>query len=965
MADPATFIPEAGPAITPPSFIPEESPSVATLMDTESQRRGIDRRFLSALLAAEGGGPGKEFGVLSVPTKSAADRTRVAANTIANNAERFEVAGGSAIGPDGKYTPEFIKFFSDIYAPIGAENDPTGLNKNHYPNLMAKYGQTETAQVPPSFIPDAPAEAPTPKPAEYISAPPSAFKSLMARAGIPAGAPLSAWGWPQYLAAALSPIGVPIAALGTGVDVAAKAAGIKPPPGYGLHKGPYGLSLGEQAEIVTPFIPLSKVAPFLRGVPPAERAKLRLTSEGFLTGRPAEESAAAAGPTIFQPKTVNAEQGAYVPGIVDRIFTKTKELLPQDYAVWREHPTSPVVTLADKALDHDMAQVLKELGKKPVWHKIDKMEDWVAIEQKAYNVADVTQDFQRGVAALPKEAREIAEYLHFKLRPMEKRAIEYFRESVFPEKEAIRIWPHVTEEAAKDVIKLEKRFQGMARDIRTGLGMFEKESPYATMAEGIANGAKYIDPRAAMWMRIWAGQKLVATHSFIEGLEKAGVIYKKAESALAATGKAIPVKGIPGGEWFARSVSEARFIRDHLTDPHRLGSLAKVTAIGNAVFRNINLWNPLPHYTKNMLYKYGLNSGNFTRLVPQTADYLKQAFPNSRVIQSLTAPFKTDPAMKALFDAYMPFDPRGKGAHQLFIEGLRGISGETLTQKMWRLANMPNQFSARTIFGAMDPSIKYARFKQYVTAGLHPQEAANQVNLDLIRYSRRSEALDMWRSMPFNFFAQWRLGTVVSLAKAIRHKPLQAMLFIGFIDSIREIMYRETGWWIHTPIDYIEAPIVRVLEGFAGSAREGAEVSAALTATTALFGPGGEYTGTFWGQLIKLATTGRIDMKALERAFWGLSLFLSPYGAKSEWDAYQKDQNPRHFVNIGMMFAAAAHDAVNYRPRRFGQIIPEAAWTRSQRVRSAESIQESRDLARRLHEQYSPGRTTIRQIVGE
>jgi hypothetical protein len=36
----------------------------------------------------------------------------------------------------GRYTDEFMRFFSGRYAPVGAANDPGGLNRHHAGNLL-------------------------------------------------------------------------------------------------------------------------------------------------------------------------------------------------------------------------------------------------------------------------------------------------------------------------------------------------------------------------------------------------------------------------------------------------------------------------------------------------------------------------------------------------------------------------------------------------------------------------------------------------------------------------------------------------------------------------------------------------------------------------------------------------------------------------------------------------------------
>lgn len=111
----------------------------AIILETAS-RFNIDARLLAALRRTENGGPGREFGVLSVSAPTYQEQANVAARTIANNLRRYKSAGNpDPIGTDGRVTPDFIRYFSAIYAPIGASNDPNKLNQNHVANLMGFY----------------------------------------------------------------------------------------------------------------------------------------------------------------------------------------------------------------------------------------------------------------------------------------------------------------------------------------------------------------------------------------------------------------------------------------------------------------------------------------------------------------------------------------------------------------------------------------------------------------------------------------------------------------------------------------------------------------------------------------------------------------------------------------------------------------------------------------------------------
>ena len=107
-----------------------------------AERAGVDVEFLTPLRKIENGGPGRELGVLSVPAPTYEAQARVAAETIRRNLQRFEATGGQPIDSrTGRYTEEFVRSFSARYAPIGAANDPTNLNRHHAPNLIRRYAQ--------------------------------------------------------------------------------------------------------------------------------------------------------------------------------------------------------------------------------------------------------------------------------------------------------------------------------------------------------------------------------------------------------------------------------------------------------------------------------------------------------------------------------------------------------------------------------------------------------------------------------------------------------------------------------------------------------------------------------------------------------------------------------------------------------------------------------------------------------
>jgi hypothetical protein len=70
------------------------------------------------------------------------DQARVAAESVRRGSERFERTGRRAVDTgSGRDTDEFITCFSSRWAPVGAANDPKGLNRYHARNLMRLYAQ--------------------------------------------------------------------------------------------------------------------------------------------------------------------------------------------------------------------------------------------------------------------------------------------------------------------------------------------------------------------------------------------------------------------------------------------------------------------------------------------------------------------------------------------------------------------------------------------------------------------------------------------------------------------------------------------------------------------------------------------------------------------------------------------------------------------------------------------------------
>jgi hypothetical protein len=91
---------------------------------------GYAARLADAIWHAEGGKQARvSHGVLSVPTRNAAHARAVCLNTIRKNWDRWEAAGSPG---------DFVEFLGAKYAPLGAKNDPKGLNKNWVRNVKSR-----------------------------------------------------------------------------------------------------------------------------------------------------------------------------------------------------------------------------------------------------------------------------------------------------------------------------------------------------------------------------------------------------------------------------------------------------------------------------------------------------------------------------------------------------------------------------------------------------------------------------------------------------------------------------------------------------------------------------------------------------------------------------------------------------------------------------------------------------------
>lgn len=86
-----------------------------------------DEQIVASIYKAEGGAKAQYlYGIRSVRYLDAAEARRICFNTVRNNRKRWAKAGNPG---------EYLEFLARKYCPVGAGNDPYGLNKNWLKNV--------------------------------------------------------------------------------------------------------------------------------------------------------------------------------------------------------------------------------------------------------------------------------------------------------------------------------------------------------------------------------------------------------------------------------------------------------------------------------------------------------------------------------------------------------------------------------------------------------------------------------------------------------------------------------------------------------------------------------------------------------------------------------------------------------------------------------------------------------------
>jgi len=88
-----------------------------------------DIKLCNAIFKAEGGYKATYlYGIRSIKYKDEAEARQICLNTIRNNRKRYAKYGHK------KYDT-YLEFLASRYCPVGAINDPTGLNKHWLKNV--------------------------------------------------------------------------------------------------------------------------------------------------------------------------------------------------------------------------------------------------------------------------------------------------------------------------------------------------------------------------------------------------------------------------------------------------------------------------------------------------------------------------------------------------------------------------------------------------------------------------------------------------------------------------------------------------------------------------------------------------------------------------------------------------------------------------------------------------------------
>ena len=614
------------------------------------------------------------------------------------------------------------------------------------------------------------------------------------------------------------------------------------------------------------------------------------------------------------------------PGYWKKVLKYEQAKWGQEYPVLKRVPQSPVISEIEG--HHVFVENEMETLTQQPWVKgIMKIGDRDGKKYEAQAIADwvaggkTPEAYEAAVSKLPANLRQMLKERDNQIAVEN----EIRRRRGLPEITPIAgpYFPRMASQEWRELRDITRRHPAQAATSQS-VGAFQQPRAMQKFEEGEKLGVEYEDWRRSFLMREARGRVLQATDKMMTDLEQVGVLHKSEVAARAAspTGEVQPVTGLPfapeGGKWWVRSKEEAQFLIQNLKSAqHSLGSLS---GFAKNYIRNPSLVNPWPHIVKNMGLK-------------QMQQAVVGGLNPARVLNSTFAYRRGKADMLDEFNSVMPFSKEGKTVWDIMqTAGPKGPV-EAFEKGIGSL----NSFSRGKIFRDWDPAMRYGLWREYVRKGMNLQEAANHTWIDLIRYGTRSDRIDAWESLPFNFFVPWRTGTVRTINKAVQTAPVRAGLFIGAVDTIRELDYRYNGRWTHLPYDYIERPLMTLMT-------EGPKEGLSTLQTTMVAGPGGEYAFNTIKTMIN-DVQGKGGISDIRTLVWGMA---QVYDLWPQYNAWTKDGDPQHIVDMLGLVAAGCHATPFGAPHRIGEFIPESVIPKSAGVQRAEHRKESIDMMREI-----------------
>jgi len=562
-------------------------------------------------------------------------------------------------------------------------------------------------------------------------------------------------------------------------------------------------------------------------------------------------------------------------------------------------------------------------------------------------------------------------------RPIEQAAR---RELGLPELDDVP-YPYVPRMMQSDwdrVMMLQRGDQSSAvSGMSTTIKGFQQSRVYPTMNEGHAHGMAYEDPTRAILMRLMLSKQLEYTANMMREL-KGKVIFESRDAAHAEllrrrglvltqdmktpkpVGEPVAVRGLPGQAdktWYVPSKPEALSLYQHLKG-HQASAFGEWSAALNQLFRNPNLFNPAPHVIKNMGWKYVIASTGLDRNpVKALTDLVGYAIRMPWDMAGAKPPaaldtismlsrdateymYNQNPTLVARYEAVMPFSRTAKTSYENLKPYLERSKPWAMAQTIGKFLT-GNAWSSKYVFSKADPAMKYSLWKQYLAKGMSDVAAANQVNIDLVRYTLTSELTDTWKNVPLNFFIPWRTGTIMATAKQLSSQPWEQLakqvavkvplwaltrpfktsLLIGAFLLGREAYYRNTGKTFHLPIDYVNGPLTQVVAN--------PLTLPYVAASMYLMGPGADPV-RLAGNIKDMfgVLKGTEDLSKVMEMYWGIAQM---YGASQEFVKFAKSLDTNGvegadyaaLAHVVMGAATAEYTSYGYKPKHLEHYISD------------------------------------------